>query len=250
MLQPEASKIALWTAGRFFADGEAYDPDRALDEALEVVAGSRAGGRVLARLADQFRSHPFIGDEAESRALTERAEAFFATRSEADEQALRALLQSFVAIEADLAREVENPRLVAELGEPARKLSLYGTAGLLGLDALAAQARGEPVDDGAICARRCARPPRSRGWSAPTVTSDPDWTSSSAAARPYSPTPSATSSRASFSADGIDDLRARARTRNRARNRAIWFADCDLRVRAHRFAEHDAVAFMVRRPPA
>jgi hyaluronoglucosaminidase len=146
MLQPEASKIALWTAGRFFAEGEAYDPEAALDEALEVVAGSQAGARVLALLADQFRSHPFIGDQPESTALTARAEAFFRTRSQADEQALRALLQAFVTVEDDLARELENPRLVVELGEPAHKLSLYGTAGLLGLDALAAQARGEPAD--------------------------------------------------------------------------------------------------------
>jgi hyaluronoglucosaminidase len=147
MLQPEASKIALWTAGRFFAEGEAYDPDAALDEALEVVAGSRSGARVLSLLADQFRSHPFIGNEPESPALTARAEAFFRSRSDADEQALRTLLQSFVTIEDDLARELDNARLVAELGGPAHKLSLYGTAGLLGLDALAAQARGEPADD-------------------------------------------------------------------------------------------------------
>lgn len=150
MLQPEASKIALWTAGRFFAEGAAYDPDAALDEALEVVAGSQSGARVLSLLADQFRSHPFIGNEPESTALTARAEAFFRTRSAADEQALRTLLQSFVTIEDDLARELDNTRLAAELSEPAHKLSLYGMAGLLGLDALAARVRGEPADDAPV----------------------------------------------------------------------------------------------------
>ena len=150
MLQPEASKIALWTAGRFFADGPAYDPDAALDEALEVVAGSRSGARVLARIADQFRSHPLIGNERESVALTEHADAFFSSGSDESEQALRAVLQSFATAEEDLAREVENTRLVAELGEPARKLSLLGAAGLLALDLLAAHTRGEPADDTAL----------------------------------------------------------------------------------------------------
>ncbi len=150
MLQPEASKIALWTAGRFFADGEAYDPDAALDEALTVVAGGRSGARVLARIADQFRSHPLIGNEQESVALAQHADAFFSTRSDESEQALRAVLQSFATAEEDLVREVANARLVAELGEPARKLSLLGAAGLLALELLAAHARGEPADDTAL----------------------------------------------------------------------------------------------------
>lgn len=150
MLQPEASKIALWTAGRFFAEGDAYDPDAALDEALEVVAGDRTGARVLARLADQFRSHPLIGNERESPALADRAAAFFTAPSEQSEQALRTLLQSYADTADDLARDVRNQRLVAELAEPARKLALLGTAALLALDLLDQRARGEPVDDAAL----------------------------------------------------------------------------------------------------
>lgn len=146
MLQPEASKLALWTAGRFLADGPAYDPDAALAEAFEEVAGSAAGAAVLARLSEQFRSHPFIGYERESPALADRAAAFFASRSSADEQALRALLTSFAAIADDFPREVRNAALVAELGEPVRKLALLGSAGLLALDLLAQHARGEAVD--------------------------------------------------------------------------------------------------------
>jgi len=153
MLQPEASKIALWTAGRFFADGEGYDPDAALQEALTRVAGSAAGARVLARLADQFRSHPLIGDERESPMLADRAAAFFASQSPASEAALRTLLQSFAATADDLAHAVPNARLVSELTDPARKLSLYGEAGLLGLDLLDQAARGEAVDTAALQAR-------------------------------------------------------------------------------------------------
>ena len=153
MLQPEASKIPLWTAGRFFEQRSAYDPDAAFREALEIAAGSRAGAQVLARLADHFRSHPFIGNEPESVELADGAEAFFRTRSPGDEAALRSLLQSYAGIEADLARDVANPRLLGELSEPARKLALLGTAGLFGLDLLAAQARGEPVDDAELRGR-------------------------------------------------------------------------------------------------
>jgi len=155
-LQPEVSKIALWTAGRFFADGEAYDPDTAFAEALEIVAGSASGARVLARLADQFRSHPLIGNEPESPALAARAAAFFQARSAASEQALRELFDSFTSVADDLAREVDNAPLIAELEGPSRKLSLLGTAGLLALDLLAAQARGEPVDASALRAQLTA----------------------------------------------------------------------------------------------
>jgi hyaluronoglucosaminidase len=150
MLQPEASKIPLWTAGRFFAEGASYDPDAALDDALAVVAGSPAGAEVVARIAAQFRSHPLIGNERESPDLTDRAAAFFDSRSAESEAALRALLQSYAATADDLEHEVPNPELVDELREPAQKLSLYGAAGALALDGLDAQARGEPFDAGAL----------------------------------------------------------------------------------------------------
>jgi hyaluronoglucosaminidase len=152
MLQPEASKIALHTAGRFFAAGARYDPETALAQALAAVAGNAAGGRVLARLAEQFRSHPLIGHVQESPRLAAAIATFLATRSAADEAALRALFAELVPIEDDLAREVPNQALIAELAAPAHKLSLLAEAGLLALDRLDQQARGEPADDGDLCA--------------------------------------------------------------------------------------------------
>ena len=146
MLQPEASKIALWTAGRFFADSEAYDPDGALREALVEVAGSARGAAVLAQLAEQFRSHPLIGNENESPALAARAATFFATRTPESEAALRDLLQSFTTVADDLEHEVSNTALVVELRAPAHKLSLFGQAGLIELDLLDQSARGESID--------------------------------------------------------------------------------------------------------
>jgi hyaluronoglucosaminidase len=158
MLQPEASKIALHTAGRFFAAGARYDPEAALAPALAVVAGSAAGGRALAPLAEQFHSHPLIGHVPESPRLAARTAAFLATRSADDEAALRALLAELAAVEDDLARAVPNRALVAELAPAAHKLSLLAEAGILALDLLDQQARGEAADDTQLCATlRAAR---------------------------------------------------------------------------------------------
>ena len=78
--------------------------------------------------------------------MADRAAAFFTTRSAHSEQSLRELLHSFAAVADDLERDVPNTRLVAELSEPAHKLSILGQAGLVGLDLLDQAARGEPVD--------------------------------------------------------------------------------------------------------
>lgn len=150
MLQPEASKLALYTAGRFFAEGRRYDPDAAFDAALDVVAGSHAGGRVVARIAEQFHSHPLIGHVQESPRLAARSAAFLASRSAADAAALRALFAELASAADDLARDVPNQALVAELAAAAEKLSLLATAGLLALDRLDRQSRGEPADDAAL----------------------------------------------------------------------------------------------------
>lgn len=146
MLQPEASKIALWTAGRFFADAEAYNADAALQDALVAVTGSEQGARTFARLAEQFASHPLIGNQREAAKMADRAAAFFATRSAQSRQALRDLLHSFTTIEDDLARDVPNARLVAEVSAPAHQLALYGEAGLLGLELLDQAANGQAID--------------------------------------------------------------------------------------------------------
>ena len=150
MLQPESSKIALWTAGRFFADAEGYDPNAALADALTAVAGSAQGARTLARLADQFASHPLIGNQREAAEMADRAAAFFATRSAPSEQALRDLLRAFSTIADDLTRDVSNTRLVTELSAPAHRLALYGQAGLLGLDLLDQAVNGQTVDTGPL----------------------------------------------------------------------------------------------------
>ncbi len=153
MLQPEASKLALWTAGRFFADPNHYDPDTAFDEALLAIAGSPAGAQAVALIAEQFRSHPLIDQQAESPTLAARADAFFDDPSPANEDALRAFLLRCAGAADALHRDVPNPALVAELNNAAQKLALLGQAGGLGLDLLAAARRGEAIDTAPYTAR-------------------------------------------------------------------------------------------------
>jgi hyaluronoglucosaminidase len=144
MLQPEASKLALWTAGRFFADPDRYDPDAAFDEALVEIAGSAAAARAVALIAEQFRSHPLIGREAESPVLATLAEDFFSDVS--NDAALRAFLTRCAGAAEALHRHVPNAALIEELNAAADKLALYGEAGLIGLDLVAAfPARNDPV---------------------------------------------------------------------------------------------------------
>jgi hyaluronoglucosaminidase len=145
MLQAEATKIPLWTIAQFFRDEDGYDPDAAWTEALTLVTEGQ-GTEVVRTLAQQFQSHPYIGDTDESTNFADAVARFWEERSPRAETALRRLLTDFAANRARLDAEVRNRALVAELIEPATKLSLFGEAGLLGFDLLAARRRGEVVD--------------------------------------------------------------------------------------------------------
>jgi len=142
MRQPEASKVAIWTASRFFDLGEAYDPEAALAEALEV-ASEGGGAEALALLADHFHSHPLIGEEEESPRFQRLTRDFFTTRSPESESVLEELLLRFSRNQRDLEESLGNRALLAELRDSARKLGLFGEAGLLGLKLLRQRAIGE-----------------------------------------------------------------------------------------------------------
>ncbi len=108
MVQPQVSRIAIWTLGM----------GGTVEEALEVVDPS--GGVV--GLVHHFASHPFLDDGPES--------APFLDVQVAGDAALRVELAAYAA--HDLSG-VE-PRLRAELQGASDKLRLYGQAGLLALD--------------------------------------------------------------------------------------------------------------------
>lgn len=149
MLQPEASKVALWTAARFFEQGECYDPAAALVEALDVVAGG-AGSEALRILAEQFQGHPLIGDGLEAARLDAAVDDFFADGSPSTRAELTALLERYASNGGELDVTLANRALHEELREPARKLSLLGEAGLVALDLLDRARSGEVVDAGPL----------------------------------------------------------------------------------------------------
>lgn len=149
MLQPEATKIALWTAGRYFALDSEYDPDEAWLEAL-AVASNGQGTAALRTLAAQMQSHPLIGDNPESPELAAAMGAFLANRSADTETDLRSHFETYARNQPDLEKALGNPALMTELREPARKLSLLGEAGITALDLLAEKASGAVVDTNAL----------------------------------------------------------------------------------------------------
>jgi hyaluronoglucosaminidase len=145
MLQAEATKIPLWTAGRYFALDSDYEPDDAWEEALDVVSNGQ-GTDVLRTFVQQMQSHPLIGESSESPELAAATAEFFDHRSPASEADLRSLFERFARNRSELEKTLGNPALVAELNEPATKLSLLGAAGVLALDLLAERAGGASVD--------------------------------------------------------------------------------------------------------
>lgn len=145
MLQPEATKIPLWTIGRYLRDGATYDPAAAWEEALQIVTDGQ-GTAVVRLIAEQFASHPFIGAANESAAVAAAIEAFWQARTAPTGAALRAIFEELRGARTRLDAEVSNRALVAELSDPAAKLALYGAAGVIALDLLAAKAGGGAVD--------------------------------------------------------------------------------------------------------
>jgi hyaluronoglucosaminidase len=143
MLQPQATKIPLWTAASFFSSGRGYDPESAWEEALSVASNGRGTG-ALRTLAQQFRSHPLIGDDRESAKLADAMGAFFSTRSAQSRAALDGLFAAYARNEEELESSLGNPALLAELREPAHKLSLLGDAGVLALRLLDLERSGQP----------------------------------------------------------------------------------------------------------
>ncbi len=158
MLQPEATEIPLWTIGRALALGAAYDPGKASAEALRLAVNqNRRAVRPLEILASHFQSHPAIGDTPESGELATAIDAFLAGRSARNRRALTRLFRLYAKNHARLARELQraraNPALFAELEDPSRKLALLGEAGLLALELLKRDERGQAVDPQPLLAK-------------------------------------------------------------------------------------------------
>lgn len=144
MTQAEASKVMLFSAARAFA-GDGYDPWQAWEEAIEHVTPG-GGTTELHRFAEHFQSHPFIGDNAESAALSAAMQRFLNDGSSSAESALREELLALSSNHALLTSGLSNAALRAELEEPSRKLSLLADAALKALDEWTLQQQGGEPD--------------------------------------------------------------------------------------------------------
>lgn len=137
MYLPNASKISLYTAGKYMTD-PGYEPWDAYDEALEFLGGD-AGFPALKTVSDCLLPHPVFPDLGVERMPVYRAiEDFWASRGSGDQEAavqeLRGIFSAFVSNPDDLSRDLADPRLAQELMPAGEKLALYGQAGLLCLD--------------------------------------------------------------------------------------------------------------------
>ncbi|MFO8058210.1 MAG: beta-N-acetylglucosaminidase domain-containing protein [bacterium] len=140
MYLPNASMVTLYTAGRYLQAPQSYDPAEAYEEALQEIAGEDRDS--FRALCDALSCHPlFPGQGVAELPLTKKLDAFRKARKtghgavEAQKE-LRELFASYVKVPKELEVELDNFELQKELEGPARKLALYGKAGLLALDYL------------------------------------------------------------------------------------------------------------------
>lgn len=150
-LQPEVSKIPLYTYGRFMVDPAGYEPEASWQEALLTVAGNAADAAAVAVIGDMTRwSAPERGKALYNR-VTPELQRFWQAwggapavagpempdMPPAPEQAtpaidrlgaierLEAVLAELGAAVAQLRGPMANPRLQAELAPWTDKLDLW-----------------------------------------------------------------------------------------------------------------------------
>jgi hyaluronoglucosaminidase len=137
----QSSMIPLWTFAEYLADPYSYDPGEAFEEAISRIGGAR-GARPLRTYALQFYGHPIIPPTGvESPELAALIDSFWGAYAgdaypEGLEEALREHFASFARLVDDLQGGVDNHALFEEVLEPARKIAIYGRAGLVALDIL------------------------------------------------------------------------------------------------------------------
>jgi hypothetical protein len=144
MYLPNASRIALYTAGKYMTEPD-YDPWAAYDEALRFVGGGDAGYKALKTLADTLLPHPVFPElSVEKMPVFKAAEGFWEARrsGEGVEEADRELREMFKAYESgpkDIRDGLENHALAMELTPASEKLAFYGEAGRKCLDLMKAR---------------------------------------------------------------------------------------------------------------
>lgn len=150
MYLPNSSMVTVFTAGRYLEDPQIYAPHKAYEYALREIAGKDCDA--FHALADALAYHPlFPGQGVAELPLTRKLDAFRKAKAsgqkiERAEQDLRELFATYVNVPEKLGAELDNFELKKELEPAAKKLSIYGKAGLLALDYLEADDKEKKTD--------------------------------------------------------------------------------------------------------
>jgi len=138
MYLPNANYVPLYTAGRYFTDPDC-EPWAAYEDALRFVAGEE-GAPALRLLADALLNHPlYPGRDIAMLPLSRAIEAFWQAGGQGEAGGkLRQLFEAYARHPDELQAKLDNFELVQELLPASEKLALFGRAGLLCLDYLAA----------------------------------------------------------------------------------------------------------------
>ncbi|MCM1566862.1 MAG: beta-N-acetylglucosaminidase [Dehalobacter sp. 4CP] len=134
MLQPEASKIALYTVSQYLYNPSAYQPLQAWDEALQSMSG--IGDALAFRKFCQYSSQSTL-DTSDNTGFSKLAGAFWQEYQSGQhgpsESELRKELQLLSALPDNLKKTITNQQLLAEISPWAVKLGEEGQAGLQAL---------------------------------------------------------------------------------------------------------------------
>lgn len=132
---PHASKIALFTAGRYM-NREDYDRWQAYDEALRFLGRDEKGYHALKTVSDCLIPHPVFKQlSVEDMPLYQAIEDFWQARESGSNYAkaknrLQKLFESYVRSPSDLEQHLDDKGLADDLMPASQKLSIYGEAGL------------------------------------------------------------------------------------------------------------------------
>jgi len=137
MYLPNSSMITVYTAGRYLESPQGYSAETAYEQAIFEIAGPDHDS--FKALADTLAYHPlFPGQGVDDLPVTNKIDAYreAVEKGQGVEEArenLKELFEKYVRVPVELDAELDNFAFTKELGPPARKLALYGEAGLLAL---------------------------------------------------------------------------------------------------------------------
>ena len=140
MFLPEASKIPLYTVGRYFSEKD-YQPWKAYQEAINQLG--KGAEQALKDLADCLLAHPMFPSRGLEilpikKALDRFWEAYKTSSYEKEKIELEKLLLRY-SLNPEQLSQLENQRLWLELKPASEKLSLYARASLCALEYLEAK---------------------------------------------------------------------------------------------------------------